>query len=450
MINFLKKHKYKLLTLMFAIVGIFTFFLGINNTYAWSIDNDGNIVSDNLFNSQSKETNVITFEFNGSELILSGSYSGSGDLYYGFNLLSDLELNQSYSISFTTDNTNILYDTWINGSHYFVDYDSPLIIDNLTSNLKNADWRFVLPCGNYNNTIIKIMINKGMTPLSYEPYGIFYSSQNYNALLENGISSIIKNSLNGTTAKLFALNDRYIPTDNLSYYINNSGVYQEVITYNNSSSPYYSLSSNNPNINHIIYDDYTSYFDRYGAIFYSFSVPVSIDSLIFERGDTTGTRYINIWFNDNSMTQLTIDEGSDNRRYVIFTNTERKLITNILCTAEGGFNAVDSFSVPNSTAIYSSGFDTGYNNGYNDGLDNGYENGIKANNSDSYNRGYNDGAYSNLENSGMRTLFNSILSYPVNMIKTVFDFEFMGINISSLIMFIISIGIVAFVIKKFL
>lgn len=279
-------------------------------------------------------------------------------------------------------------------------------------------------------------------------------ADNYNNLRENSVSSIIKNSLNGTTAKLFQLNDRFAPNDNLSDYVNNNGVYQETISYSNTTTPYYSLSDCNPIINSIIYNggsyNNVNYVNNYCAVFYSFSIPVSLDSLIFERGDTTGTRYINIWFSDNTMTQLTIDEGSDNRHYVLFTNSESKLITNILCTAQVDYNAINSFSVPNSTAVYSSGYDSGYNSGYDEGLDKGYENGIKANNIDTYNRGFNDGASQNLETGGMKTLFNAILSYPVNMIKSVFDFEFMGINVSSFIMFIISIGIVAFVIKKFL
>ena len=116
-----------------------------------------------------------------------------------------------------------------------------------------------------------------------------------------------------------------------------------------------------------------------------------------------------------------------------------------------------------SSTLYIQGYNVGYNAGtstkneiYEDRINvlNNRVNDLEEANQMQYNAGYqqglNVGANQNLETAGMKTLFNSILSYPVNMIRSVFDFEFMGINITSLIMFIVSIGIVAFVIKKFL
>lgn len=99
---------------------------------------------------------------------------------------------------------------------------------------------------------------------------------------------------------------------------------------------------------------------------------------------------------------------------------------------------------------YNYGYASGDSNGYNQGYENGYNNGLDGGYDSGYQAGYNYGINSNLETNGVRTLFNSILSFPVDMIKSVFNFEFMGVNIASVITFIISIGIVAFVLKKFL
>lgn len=93
--------------------------------------------------------------------------------------------------------------------------------------------------------------------------------------------------------------------------------------------------------------------------------------------------------------------------------------------------------------------DTTYNIGYNDALSesnpdifqNGYNSGYQV--------GYNQGINESIETTGFRTLINSILSYPVNMIKESFNFEFMGVNIASIILFVVSISIVFFVVKKF-
>lgn len=87
-------------------------------------------------------------------------------------------------------------------------------------------------------------------------------------------------------------------------------------------------------------------------------------------------------------------------------------------------------------------YDYGYENGYQDGLEVGVEVG--------YDNGFNEGTQQDFASSGFSTLLNSILSYPVNMISSVFNFNFMGVNIASLILFIVSIGIVIFVIKKFI
>lgn len=98
-----------------------------------------------------------------------------------------------------------------------------------------------------------------------------------------------------------------------------------------------------------------------------------------------------------------------------------------------------------------------YNNGYNNGYDSGYSAGVINGESQGYNNGYDSGYYSGYSAGQQSTfadtafpgLFKSIINYPIEMIKSFLNFEFMGINLFSVVVFILSIGIVAFVIKRF-
>lgn len=69
-----------------------------------------------------------------------------------------------------------------------------------------------------------------------------------------------------------------------------------------------------------------------------------------------------------------------------------------------------------------------------------------------YNLGYqvglNEGAGQNFETNGFTALLNAIFSYPVNFISRVFNFEFMSINVASILLFLVSVGIVLFVVKR--
>lgn len=87
---------------------------------------------------------------------------------------------------------------------------------------------------------------------------------------------------------------------------------------------------------------------------------------------------------------------------------------------------------------YSEGMEQGYNQGYSEGMEQGY------------NQGYNQGeSVGGLENNGIKTLINTILSYPINMLKGALNFEIFGINVSAIVLFGLTLGLVLFVIKKF-
>lgn len=87
----------------------------------------------------------------------------------------------------------------------------------------------------------------------------------------------------------------------------------------------------------------------------------------------------------------------------------------------------------------------------------GYQDGF--NGSDAYNKGYETGYNvginkqdSSATSKSALALFNAILSYPATFIATAFNFELFGVNLSSVIFFILTIsivgGIIAFILGK--
>lgn len=114
---------------------------------------------------------------------------------------------------------------------------------------------------------------------------------------------------------------------------------------------------------------------------------------------------------------------------------------------------------------YNEGLSQGYANGSRDVLDSEeYKNGLEAKYEEGYAAGkedydiygaqrYNDGlrdgrtqAMNDIDTG--KNLFFGILDAPFQLIKNIFNFEILGINISAVIFFILSVLLIAFVIRK--
>lgn len=95
-------------------------------------------------------------------------------------------------------------------------------------------------------------------------------------------------------------------------------------------------------------------------------------------------------------------------------------------------------------SIYNTAYDSGYNSGYEVGYDKGFSN---VTDKAAYDKGYNDGLNeSNIARNTILTLFSA----PTYILSTVFGFEIFGINIYTLICFVLTISIVAVIIKRIL
>lgn len=95
-------------------------------------------------------------------------------------------------------------------------------------------------------------------------------------------------------------------------------------------------------------------------------------------------------------------------------------------------------------------------NSYNMGYDKGYQYGQKANNRAEFNRGYNKGyddaeqLYADTSGNGntLVGLAGTILFSPVQMMKNIFNFEILGVNLAGFILSIITLIVVAWLIKR--
>lgn len=104
---------------------------------------------------------------------------------------------------------------------------------------------------------------------------------------------------------------------------------------------------------------------------------------------------------------------------------------------------------------YYKGYDIGYNQGSNDGYDYGYDKG----NTDGYNSGYDSGYYKGkndgIEMSGdinslPKSFINALFSVPINMVKSLLNFEFFGINLFSFCTSLITLSLILWLIRKFM
>jgi hypothetical protein len=94
-----------------------------------------------------------------------------------------------------------------------------------------------------------------------------------------------------------------------------------------------------------------------------------------------------------------------------------------------------------------------YNVGYNEGYEIGYTEGSNTTNETSYNLGYNAGYSYATENASENSLVGvvgAVATTPVTILTSIFNFEFLGINIAGFILSIITLFVVIWLIKRFI
>ena len=100
---------------------------------------------------------------------------------------------------------------------------------------------------------------------------------------------------------------------------------------------------------------------------------------------------------------------------------------------------------------YNDGWQAGYDEGYDYGYDDGEHDGYNEGASEGYQDGYEEGIKKGEEvNANLGDMFLNILDSPRQAISNILNFEFLGINLASLVFFLITAILVVVIIKFFI
>lgn len=457
--------KLGLLAFSFA-CAIFAF---IVPSYAYSEDNSGNLVSDNLVNYKEINSSKFTDLGNNSFKLNWGGSVSTITLPY-----SSFEANTQYSLTITK----------ISGANYwafqfywnYADNTSERFTNNqgvsygtysYTSALNKTLLSITIVL-NYEADFKDLMLNKG-NPKPFEPYGKTYYNEryitdasvlDYTNIAKAYFSHPYGNFSNPSKAyTAFIYNGKYgylwdaynlFDWNDFEYVVNGSDTYIKDKIYSNYGSLYKTewnawdlITLGGTSTGH-----YTAIDTIATTLTYEFITPVNLINIGF---DFASFDYINFYDSRGNM----LGSVSKNDNVAVSYNNVSKIVgeRKISDLPEDTLYIVSSLS----SGYYDFGYKDGYNKGYNEGLKDGeeesfsigYQEGYREGKIDGHDEGYNEALGEDLTTRGFWGLLNSIFSYPVNMIKSVFNFEFMGINIASLITFVISLVIVALIVRKF-
>lgn len=488
----MKKNKFKNKSLIlkilfgsFALVGALCLFLfGGAKTYAYELDNDGNLVSQNISDLSSSTVNALPSDLSSEILINEGAESFNYENYIILPTVYDV-YHLDPAVAIFNNNSPTIVNLDLENTHYetitSISSTSDQLFQLYSLNMQNQIMAGVAPgisfssgysgsvaisfdyalirfsyngFTRYGYSFYNIMVSETSYNLPYEvPGAVYYSSQENSASYQDGynqgyesgynngyvdgsVDSQLYNFLNGAYGALFSNHNSSLVE---SEYINiNNGAteaslenFEEIYSYcNDSSSPaggYYLFISLNEEKNlpftvsffNLLPSNTVSLADINGNLLQVYE-PNEIGYCFVNPEGSLTYKYITI--KGISLPDLNHERGFF--RFSIGLNSISYL---------NGYNEGYKMGQLNDSDALNESYEKGYNNGFAVGKENGYSQAI--------NEGIND--------NGFRTLFGTILSYPVNMVRNSFDFEIFGLNVSSLLMFIASIAIVGFIIKKF-
>ena len=417
-------------------------------TYAWHENSSGNLVSDNIYSigSYSSSINGVSMNVNNQTLILNGTSSNGS-----WNNRTDLTITLNagtYTMQWFTDyignnigfglrssNTGLTELYQLNTQRY-----RTFTINEQTTFTTVIWWQ--TSNMSFDNVKVSCMVYEGnyKNYTMFEPYGKTY--YNYDvvekaSLMSYGCfkyaSSIKVYYNNGTTTNLYKefSNITDFTLENYVRFTNN-------ILYIDDYKLIFTLLGGNSNWKYTIDISFSS-----GQVKISDFQEwyIYADSSTTITSFTSGVSYSTSVGGNPLVVNLT-SQGFSSNDYisnVVYTRRNPNI-----ALARGGLGT------PNlNSSYYNNGYNSGYDVGYDDGYNVGFDDSKSEHYAMGYNDGYRDGEESDFTTNGFKTLIGSIFNYPINMIRSIFNFEFMGINIFSIIVFVMSIGIVIFVIRRF-
>lgn len=429
---------------------------------AYSLNEEGNVVSDNLVDINVNNAS-FNLSFNTTTVffrIWTNPYQTT-PFYSDQQIdISNLPLNVDYQLKKTitlTERTNLRFQFGFNG----------------TETMSNNSYTFDSGIYSYLVTIQKTdtrLIYKNITfvygssqPTVYEPYGVWYSQSYVDSLNQNGVP--VANAILGLANSSGSSLGYYNVTDKLS---NTGGV----LWFNDILNFEYIKSLNSNATQYALYVFFKDNLITSGD--YIFHVPIT--------GEQTFNMKLSQFNGDKNNPTFDVYGGLNNSTIIAdiypyvagdYPRNECTTFVNGSCTFNVNEKVLDTsylyFNVlgfgqlfTNQTAFpdyfgyannsYALGYTNGYNNGATSGEKVGYENGFVNGEKEGYFNGFNAGLLHQEEN-GPNTLggmVSALISTPFNMLSDFFNFNFLGVNLSDFFFSIMSLLIVIWLIKEFL
>lgn len=446
------KQNFKLYSKILLFIGAMLVFLSsiCCKTYAYTEDSNGNLVSENLFQTSDRTISYygVTASIQEQVLYLNGTSTHGFWGGYQNQPYTTLE-SGTYTIYFYTDYANpndVGYGIYYNDNLQFIRSQNGYTTFTLN---ETTQFRLIIWWRNanqtFNNNYVKTMICSGtyQQGKQWEPYGaVYYSQDNYNSALLNDYG--IFRLCSSIQLKLSYLNSSQVDNyewDSILSLLNDKSYVKcqnGVFSYNNSSLSM-DLLGGSSNVTAMWQFNFEG---TYPQIKQYPSMIASGYDLRYQIIDTENS----LFAYDN----ITNDRIVDLMEYQYKQIGYFQLYTGAVGIA---VNFTSLYFETNYNVAYTRGYEDGKTQGYDEGYEYGemigFENGKNNGYDLGYNQGVEDGEASDFATNGFKTLIGSIFNYPINMIRSVFNFEFMGINIAGLITFIISVVIVIFIVHRF-
>ena len=424
------------------------------------MNNNGNIVSDNLldmcifYKPVPIVSNGVTTTFDEDTCYISSTGVVSGDVRW-FNVTpyvdyvlepgtytfsSNQELGALDLVFRFRGLVDIYLGRWNNYTYTYT-FNVPTVILNIF---------FETPTINYNVNIsdLALQIEKGSEKSDFEPFGTWYN-ENYVGDLSRGVIDIdsalltYEDSGTGDTVNYGDVSSLIKNTFGTLYF---DEVWKmlDIYAVDGYENAFIDIKFKNR------FDITTKYIitttkDNYGSgvIFYQDNVEMLSVLNLFNVKDQYcgGAPSYSCYVQLNNYVNV-VQEGVNSSNAFSYLNRIKVWSDSVdMQTLTFGFENIS----------YSQGYNSGYNVGY--GVGNSYGQGV------GYNQGYNQGYLYGYEkgvdavegtDNTLVGLVGGVLTAPVNMLQTIFDFEFLGINLTHFIFSIISLFIVIWLIKIFL
>lgn len=449
MIKFKKKMKYLKGFILYALLCVFAFMPFMSfNVNAWSENDDGNLVSDNIltFDDGSYNGLGVNYVCVDNKITLNGTATSSGPLWvnisipsgsYVFQTFNDFTYNDGFRLTLRSGYGTIKSSCSYNVQNSYSVFTSDTTIDILAISVVSGV--------SYNNVVLTPSLVVGSTPLNdYEPYGaIYYSQDNYNNVYDdaysNGYDDATQNIVDGLqlfNALELYYNSAYlfISTDGGSTWSNTSGQNYNV-SYSSTFDALRVERSADWNANALYYLDI------------SFKSPININSLRIPASNHPQT-----------LQKVVVGDSEYNFTYSYVDGVSYFLTKEML---SGLTTSIKLYFGINSTTsngsrffyVYVDGFLTGidnYNNGYKDGkaslqptIDNLNENiNILKTQVDNLTLQLQQG------NSSWYSLFFAMADTPFKTASNFLGFEIFGVNLFNALIGFITILAIFWVFKR--